>query len=77
MVVVLDGNNKVVCNATVNALPNDCVVITVNTFSDMKVQIDHQQVTINRLRSNLAEQHDLVKEQKEVIGKFRDTNEQL
>ena len=77
VVVVLDGNNKVVCNAAVNALPNDCVVITINTFSDMKVQLDDQQVTINRLRSDLAEQRDLVKEQKEVIGEFRDTNKQL
>ena len=73
MVIVFDGNNKVVCNTAVNALPNDCVVITISTFGDMKVQLEDQQVTINRLRSDLAEQRDSVKEQKE-IGEFRDTN---
>ena len=77
VVMVLDGNSKVVCNAAVNALPNDCVVVTINTFSDMKVQIADQHVTINRLRSDLAEQRDLVKEQKDAIQEFQDTNEQL
>ena len=73
MVVVFYRNNKVVYNAAVNSLPNDCVVITISTFGAMKVKLDDQEVTINRLRSDLAEQRDSVKEQKE-IGEFRDTN---
>ena len=55
------GTKKFICNAAVNAPPNDCVVITISTFGAMKVKLDDQEVTINRLRSDLAEQRDLVK----------------
>ena len=55
------GNKIVVRNATVNALPNDCVAITIDTFRDMKVQLDEHQVTIKGLRDELSTQRDLVK----------------
>ena len=64
-------------NATIGALPNDCVAITIDTFRDMKVQLDEHQVTIKGLQDELSTQRDLVKEYKEIIGEFRDTNEEL
>ena len=70
-------DKKVGRNATVGTLPNNCVAITIDTFRDMKIQLDEHQVTIQGLQDELSTQRDLVKEYKEIIEEFRDTNEEL
>ena len=70
-------DKKVRRNVTIDAFPNDCVAITIATFREMKMQIDEHQVTVQGLQDELSTQRDLVKEYKEIIGEFRDTNEEL